>query len=375
MGVNSIRNMVLVICLLSYSSIGYAKFYDMYRADYTKGAFCSALAGACASDNNPENSFFQNPASLESAGTELVYDGDFNPSDNLEPGMKTSSVLDQSTYMGGIAIAGPMWGYGLSMSGRSSSVNASATLVDDQDRSQSLNTKNSSTTIFFNFPFAKRVSPKFSVGIALLGMYYLESFEIENSPKSKTNSLDKFPQLGLSLGYLYSFSNYFRIGSWFRSPITYYVKQEIDVQQFSNQVRITEDLGLNYPLIFSNGISYMLWGDQRTFLLDLDLVGKTTNGFERTLDVFSTAVNETSAAARFKGRKIALEPHLAWRSPWWTGAKGTYTLGTYYENGRWDKIFGRIHGVTSVAYELGIFEAIVAVDVAKEYFNLLFSFR
>lgn len=368
----------IIACLfVVFDQAAFAKYYDMYRSDYAKGAFCSAIAGACASDDNPENSFFQNPAALESGPSDFIYDADYNPADNLEPGMKTSTEVNSTTYMGGFGFTGTEWGAALSFAGRTSQVKASATLYDDQNNTKEISTTTSNKTMFFSLPVAKRLLPQWSVGIGVSAFYYSESFDVLGSLSSKTVNVDNVPQLGFTAGTLWSASKYYRFGAWFRTPITFYVHQNIDIQQFSNVIHVEEDVGLKYPWVLASGLSLMPWGDKRTILLDLDVIGTTSEGYERTLDTFSSVANGTSSASRAKGRDVALEPHLAWRSPWIPNPKFTYSLGTYYENGRWAGIDGRVHGVAGLAYHVGWagVETILMLDVAREFFGLQFSFR
>ncbi len=363
---------IYLILLLS-SSLTSAKNYDVYRADYAKGAFCVALAGACASDNNPENSFFQNPASLQAGSPDWVYDGDYNPSDNTEPGMKTSNEISDATYMGGIAKSGDEWGVGIAFSGRLSNVKAQSTIFDDSDIGHPINTTNSSTTLMFNIPIAKKVTPQFTAGVAVIGLYYRETLAVEGSSASKTTAINKLPKLGLSIGGLYSINSYFRVGSWLRLPITYDVNQYLKYQGFGSPVTINETVSLMYPYMSATGISIMPWADQRTIFFDIDVIGTTLYGYERTLDSFERETNDH--VLRAKGRIAVLEPHLAWRSPWWAGSDGTYTVGAYYETSRWRDLPSRFHGVVSVAYKFSLGEPIVALDYAKDFMGLQISFR
>ena len=362
-----------IISIASAPVASFAKNYDAYRSDYAKGAFCSAIAGACASDFNPENSFFQNPASLESSTPDLVYDGDYNPSDNLEPGMKVGNEVSDSTFMGGVAHAGPEWGLGFAFSGRLSQVKASSTLFDDNDVARDIKTTTSGTTLTFNIPAAIKLTPNLVVGAALLGLYYKENINIEEAPSSNSSAIDKLPKLGLSIGALFTLNQYFRVGSWFRTPITYSVHQHIDYQKFGSPLIFDEDINLKYPFMSATGISIMPWGDTRTLFVDIDVVGTTLYGFERTLDTFEGAANDR--ALRAKGRKAVIEPHIAWRSPWWTESLGTFTVGYYFETSRWRGLPGRNHLVASVSYKLSLGEPIIALDVAPDYFGMQISFR
>ena len=371
----SVAKGLLVSVLWIISLDATASIYDMYRSDYVKGAFCVAVAGACSADKNLENSFYQNPASLESGEPDLVYDADYNPSNNLEPGMNVGDKINSAFYTAGIARAGDVWGFGFAFSALTASVDAQASLSDSfTGEARTVATNNSSTTFLFNIPISMRLSSKWSLGLSLNGMYYQESFKVTGSPKSSTASVDRLPQIGVTLGGVYIPNEIIRYGSWLRTPITYYVQQNIVTQVASTQTAVVELVGLSYPILFSNGISITPFHDLKTILFDLDLIGTTANGQERTLDRFATVEN-SSAFLRAKGRSIAIEPHLAWRAPWWEGSKGTYTLGSYYENGRWDQISGRLHAVTSLAYDLKFAELIVALDVARSYTNIQFSFR
>lgn len=380
----SLRTLALLFVLVCIGLIEttWARYYDLYRADYPKGAFCAVIAGACASDNDSESAFFQNPASAIPPGAEesFQFDGDYGPLNNLEPGMKTSSEVDQTLYMGGIGLNGKKWGWAASLTGVSVSMKTKGQVVDDSDRTQNVTAKDTNYTILLNVPVAYRLTKTLSVGASLFSLYYYEALQVEGAPKSSTKPIETFPPIGFRFGYLWAPSKNFRMGSWARTAITEYVTQDITVSQFSTQIQITEQLGLHDPWIIANGISIMPWADDRTVLMDLDIIGTTSNGYLRTLDTFANATKNTGF--RQKGRQVALEPHLAWRSPFSNHSKFWYFLGTYYENSRWDGLPGRIHGTFGLSYKIkllrsliGDIEMIVGGDVAKNYFDLQFSFR
>ena len=98
----------MMVFFCEYSS---ARYYDLYRADYTKGSYCSAIGGACASDIDFDNSFFQNSASLTAGGADFDYDYDYIEGNNLEPGMKGANSVSETSFMFAIAYSKRNWSY------------------------------------------------------------------------------------------------------------------------------------------------------------------------------------------------------------------------------------------------------------------------
>ncbi len=377
---NPLARVVELILLqtLTFTTSSYSDYYDIYRADYPKGAFCAAIAGSCASDNDPENSFFQNPAAIAPLSVEegyFIFDGDFNPGGNLEPGMNTGGEISETTFMGGFGYFETTWGAGLAFQGRMASLSTNATLKSTLGE-QKISSTTESSTLLINFPFAVKLTSSLSAGASIYITRYSETLGLEGAT-AKTSDYHKIPTLGFSLGLLCDWKT-FRYGSWFRSANSYWVVQEFSLNRLGNNISTSEIIGLHLPWVWSNGISLLPFDDEKTILFDLDLIGMTSEGFQRTLDVFATS---DSVSFRKKGRYLTLEPHLAWRSPWWHGSKGTYYLGSYYETPRWEGLSGRLHGTAGISYKIGnvpvlsSIETIAAVDLANDYFSLIFSFR
>ena len=368
----------LLICTAFFLFFGIdakAFTYDMYRNDYAKGAFCTAIAGACAADIDPANSYFQNPASLEMGEPGLNFDGDYKPADNIEPGMKTSNQVTENTFMGGVGYAGDQFGWAFSISGRTNNVKSNASFLNELDQVRTLASEDSNLTLLFNIPVAYRINSDLSVGASLNGIYYSEKITVEGAKVSATSAVNKFPSFSLRFGSIYRLSPYFRIGGWLRTPMTFSVVQDLNYSTSTFSVNSSERVDLHYPFMSSIGLSFMPFADKRTILFDLEFVGTTLYGFERTLDTFDSASN--TSVKRAKGHKMVIQPHLAWRSPWTEGSLGTYYLGTHYESSRWEGLSGRIHGVTGVSYvvkSLDI-ETILAIDLASDFVSLQVSFR
>ena len=350
-----------------------ARVYDLYRADYPKGAFCSAIAGACASDLDLENSFFQNPAALTAGPPNWNFDGDYTNNSNLEPGMKGTNDVTEAQFMGGFGWAGEKFGAGFSFSGRREQVGAQVSLIDDQGFSRNLPLQTSATILELHLPLAYRVDPSLSVGISLNGSFYSQSLAVNGAP-AFAGSGDGELRLGFSVGAIKTINEKVRLGSWWKSPTTSYDSVQFVTQAFSNQLTYNEDLALHFPWIWATGISFAPWEDARTFFLDLDLIGNTFAGTQLTYDTFVSAVGDKGT--RFKGRSVVIEPRLGYRMPWHEQSQGTLLLGTYYETSRWEDLSGRLHLTGGVSYKvLSWLELMGGLDVAKDFFQLFVTFR
>lgn len=349
----------------------HAYFYDLYRTDYPKTSNCQVIGSACSSDTEQENAFFQNPAALESGEDTFVWDSDYGVANNLEPGMKGTNDVKETDYMAGLAVVGKSWSLGLAMSGRKVGVKSRASLIDDKGNAQTIGAFDEANTVQINLIYAAKLAKEFSVGAAVLGMYYKERLDIDGAADAKNSAIDRIPPVAVAAGFLYS-TKYFRFGSWGRTPSTYYFHQHIDVPTIAYKLEIDEDVGLHFPWIVANGFSIMPWGDRRTLLFDLIAIGGTTEGYERTYDTFSSAVSDKSL--RKKGRSAVLEPHIGWRGPLASDSKFSIYLGSYYETSRWEGLPSRPHGTGALAYNFFNFvEAMVGADIAKSYFSLLLT--
>ena len=356
-----------------------ANSYDLYRADSFKGAFCSAIGGACAADNDGENAFFQNPAALEAGEAGFNFDGDFNSSGNVEPGMKGSNTVSETTFMGGASWSGETWGIGISVTGVKNTIGSNAGVSFQSDPatapiSKTIRLSTSSTTVQLALPIAFRLKPGFSLGVSLTGLFHSEGVRAEGYGSASNASLNPLPTLGLAVGGIYQINSYVRGGTWFHTSSNYYFHQTLGFGVLGTSYKYDEDLGLKQPWVLAHGIAYTPWQDKRTLFVEVDLIGSTDNGFQFTHDNFAGSL--ASKTLRPKGRSLALEPHLGWKSPWWDDSRASVLLGCYYEAGRADGVNARVHGTGGLAYKFpGIAELLAGVDVAHDFVQLLFTIR
>ena len=364
---------LFLLSLLTCTS-AWAKTYDAYRADYSKGAFCIAVAGACAAGQSPDNSFYQNPAALAFASPgEWVWDLDFNPSDNVEPGFQPSTEVRHTTFMGGVARMGETWGAGIALTARFSRIQSPSQFYTSNLTPHVFDKTNSTNVVRLLLPFSYRASSRLKLGMSLVGLYYHETLAGQGTEGTFSSSNSALPRLGLSFGANYEISSRWRIGTWLRSPFSYTFHQNITLKNASEQVVYNEDVDIQFPLLIALGSAIRPWEDSRSISFEIDGIGTTFDGLERTLDVFEGSSDSTFQRA--KGRTLVFEPRIGWKSPWRSDSEGTYTLGAYYEPSRWDAIIGRFHAVGSIAYRWKGIEGIVALDFARQFSALQISFR
>ncbi len=346
-----------------------ARVYDLYRADYPKGAFCSAIAGACASDPTLENAFFQNPAALTASGNaDWDFDGDYNSSSSLEPGMKSQNETWEDQFMGGFGWSNGEWGIGIGFAGIQDNVDANVTLTDDVGFTHNFPLSSHSTSLEIHLPVSYRLG-KFSLGAALVA----NSFKFSIDPG--LNSLDV--RMGFILGVTEQPLPNFRWGAWWKSPVTNYVNTGFDVPAFGNTLVYNEDLAIHHPWILATGASYMPWYDARTVYFDIDTIGTTDHGYLLTYDTYSST-NLGRKTLRKKGRHVAFEPRLGYRMPWpWpANNKGTLHFGSYLETSRWEGLPDRLHYTSGISYQvLNWLELMGGIDVAKDFTQLFLTFR
>ena len=366
--------MFFTFILFILSGTANARTYDGYRADYPKGAFCSAMGGACAADVDPENAYFQNPASLAASELGVAFDGDYNGSANLEPGMKAKNTVSESSYMGGISYSWKSFGIGFSVDGRTDVVQSQASLLDDQGKTQVLNLKDTSTRIELKIPIAVHIAQKWTFGFSLTGLVYSESISLSGNSSASVAKLDKNLSQAFSIGTIYSASNAWSFGSWFKTPLTYFENITIHTETFGNTLDYNEDIALRVPWVWSTGLRWSPGPRGRYLFFDLDLIGATQDGFLLTYDTFAGAVADRGLSR--KGKTISIEPHLGFTSPWTSSSRGTYLLGSYYENGRTQGYSGRLHGTAGIAYDLKNWvQGLIGMDIASDFFQLLVTVR
>lgn len=345
--------------------------YDVYRADYAKGAFCSVIGGACASGESMENAFFQNPASLTRSDNEWGFDADYNQSSSLEPGMKGENAVGETQYLAGIGTRKGNFGIGLGIFGRTTSVSSQVTIFDDQGINQKFPLQTNSTHLEFNLPVSYRYQ-NFNFGLALVGAY--TDFSLNTAGRS-LEVRKSGVNFGFALGMITRLSPKVRFGSWFRSSLTNYASISIDQDFPASTLHYNEDLAIHTPWIMAAGFALQT-GIKSEWSAGLHLIGDTQNGLQLTYDTFSTALGDRGVRA--KGRYVSLEPRMGYKTPWpWIEQdKGTLLFGAYFEPSRWDGISGRLHETFGIAHKTFEFaEFMVGGDLAKDFFQIFLTFR
>ena len=359
----------------AYPVSAWARSYDLYRADYPKGAFCEAIGGACSADPDLENAFFQNPSALTAREPDWNFDGDYNASSNLEPGMKGANDVSDSRFMAGVGWGGERWGLGFGISGRQSRVRSTATVIDAQALSHEVDLSTQSTLIEIHIPFSWKVSEDLSLGIALWAKSFAHSNSVNGGP-ADPGSADTFSAIGFILGFNQRLSSRFRVGSWLRSDLTQSQSIRLSSQALGSSQDYVEGLELHSPWILGNGVAASPWEDARTFFFDLDLIGPTRDGFQLTYDTFANEAAGGAGRLRHKGRSISFEPRIGYRTPAPGLPLTTLHVGAFYEDPRWEGLSGRFHGTGGVSYKvLRWLEVMGGFDVSSNYTNFFVTFR
>lgn len=374
---------ILILAEVLFAVPASARFYDMYRADYIKGTFCAVIGGACAADIDFDNSFFQNPASLTAGGSDWDYDYDAIKGDNLEPGMKGQNDVQDSTFMGAIAYSGTNWGVGFSFLKRTTTVSALGTFSDDAAGASAEFRTNTTATLFqFNLPISYKVTNNYHLGMTFTAIYQSIGLYISGQGATDSNTpLQPGPALGISLGGIFRISPDFITGGWLRTPMTYYTQQAISTQSTFTRFDYAEDIALHYPTLLSIGVGWTPWQNKNGLYFDLNFVGATNDGFLLTYDNFAAA----GASNRLlrKGSNTVIDPRLGARFPWWAQSNGTISLGTYYENSRWENQPDIWHATGGISYRFPDFkflvfdgvELMIGADIAKNYGLFFFTYR
>lgn len=357
-----------------------ARIYDVYRADYVKGPFCSAIGGACASDIDFDNSFFQNPATLEAGLGNWDYDYDFNKSNTPEPGMSSDNLTSESSFMAGALYAGETWGYGFSVSVLNDQVHSNAVLIDEEGRSRNIIIDDRANTYLFSLPVGYKYSPHLAIGASLSVLFQHHEIDVENAAGSFSKPMSNLPTPTLSAGAIYKQNSKWRYGAWAKLPNVYGYGLEIDLNSFGNQVTYKEDIILYSPWTLNAGSSYMPFEDERTLFFDLDLIGSSKDSYLQSFDTLTAQLNESKLIK--KGRSLVVEPRVGWRSAWGRGSHGTYMVGAYFENSRWEGESGRLHETFGISYKWTVnffifdtIELMTGIDVAPSYQQFLLTYR
>jgi len=372
---------VWIIVGIFVSAPAWARYYDVYRADYIKGAFCSVIGGACAADIDFDNSFFQNPASLTAGGSDYDYDYDLITGSNLEPGMKGSNDVSTSTFMGGLAFSGQKFGIGISFLKQTTSVSALGTFSDDASGGfAQFKTQTDATIYQVNLPFSFRVSSNYNLGIAITAISMSIGTSVTGG-SSSTASMQDFPSFGVSVGGIYRLNSNFITGGWLRTPMTFYTTQGISTKSSFTKFDYSEDIALHYPWLWAVGVGWTPWKDKNGIYFDLNYVGATEDGYMMTFDNFASA--EASNRLIRKGTDPVIDPRIGIRLPWYRGSNATVSLGSYLENSRWIGFDGLVHYTAGFSYKFPNFkflmfdgvELMFGGDFAKDYTTVFFTYR
>ena len=376
-----ISKLILTFVCVFITAPAWGRYYDLYRADYTKGPFCSVIGGACAADIDFDNSFFQNPASLTAGGSDWDYDYDLIQGSNFEPGMKGSNTVDSSTFMGAVAFSDKKFGMGLSFLKQSTSVSALGTFSDNAAGGHAQFQTHTEAILYqLNMPFSFRINPNFNLGFTLTALFIDQNTSVAGGTATN-DSAQPLPTFGLTIGGMYRLNSKFITGGWFRNPMTFYSTQNITTSSPFTKFNYSEDIALRFPWLWSAGIGWTPWSDKNGIYFDLDYVGSTENGYLLSYDNFASA--EASSRLIRKGKDAVLDPRLGIRLPWYHGSDATLSFGSYYESSRWEGYGGLMHYTTGFSYRFPNFkflmfdgvELMAGGDFAKNYASIFFTYR
>lgn len=360
---------LLVIALLPPPHAN-ARDYDTYRADYFKGAFCSAIGGACAADNDMISGLFQNPAALATGEPTWDFDGDYASRGIVEPGtVNGNNGAVESSAVGGLAYSTGKLGIGLSFIWRHSNVDSPTTIYEDFGKKLSTRLYGDVYNTQFRLPVAYHFASGESIGITFVVNHQFEELSI-SSPVNVLQTQPSATQLRITVGGLLPLSPDFRLGSWFRLPanLADYIAVSSPTSGF---LSYREDFSQHGPWIWAIGGAYQA-SPTWSLYAENDTIGPTRQGYLFSYSVFT--VDPSSTALTEKGRSIVFEPHLGARHK--VNEKLRIHMGSYFENSRWEKVVGRVHGTGGISYQIGNFlEVIAGADVARRFTQVFFTFR
>ncbi len=352
-----------------------ASTYDVYRADYFKGAFCSAIGGACASDIDLENAFFQNPAALTAGGPTWNFDGDYQRSPSLEPGMRGENQVIERQFMGGIGWSDGRFGIGFSVTGRRDRIQSTIDVTDAQNQPQKLPLTTRLHELELNLPVGIQLDSGISIGLKISAIALSQSIRIQEGATASTQDAGDSLRWRLTAGVIVPLSSHFRVGSWWSTPVTQEAEVQFSETVFNQTLHFQENVALHLPWIWAWGGSWMPWEDARTFFLDLNWVGTTPHGYLFSGDTLASSLGQ--GHLREKGRSLTVEPHLGYRTPWGKNFdSGNLMGGIYYEPSRWQNLPGRLHFTAGISYHAFTWlELMMGGDVARDFFQLFLTFR
>lgn len=363
--------MILLIFLIFANSLAEARIYDLYRSDRRfKGAFCTAIGGACAADDDLVTGIFENPASLATGRADWDIDGDYATKSNLEPGMKDSVDRDERSAVLGASYSTGKFGLGGAFALQSDSVDSDLTVYDDSGLPKRARVHTNATLLQFRVPMAFQVSDALSLGFSVSASRHAQELLLTNSGANSDNGHSAFT-VGVALGALYSYSPRLRFGSWFRLPTTLFETLTFSATSLATTINYREELALHYPWVWAFGTQWRL-GDSTFLFGELDVIGPTRHAYLFSFDTLSSFVND--AALTPKGRDVALEPHVGLRTP--ISGDTRLHVGSYYEAPRTAGVSARVHGTAGISFSaFHLCDVIGGIDIASRYKQFIFTFR
>ncbi len=359
-----------ILMILGSQQVG-AVTYDVYHSYYTKGPFCSVIGGACAADPDFDGGFFQNPAVLTATGSQVDFDFDLETGVPLEPGVTTSEADRQDSLMGAIAAATDTLALGVSATRIDTAATSSApNIVAIQMQSQQTQ---------LNIPFAYHVSGSWDVGATLILFQNKISSDVTaGAPLQFQNQSQPGFSMGARIGALYRQQENIYYGSWIQTPINFHQTQAVSGTINGQPYNFSDSEDLHIPLVWAFGASWRPADHQITYLVQGDFIAPTPDGYLQSFD--AVTANLLNRPLTPKGRGWAFEPRLGLKQP--LSEHWTLFAGTYYENGRAEGVAGRPHLTSGLSYKIpwglrywDILELMAGVDVAKDFTQILLTFR
>lgn len=347
-----------------------ARDYDTYRADYFKGAFCSAIGGACVADNDLISGLFQNPAALATGEATWDFDGDYASRSIAEPGTVNGNYgAVDSSAVGGAGYSSGRFGVGFAFVWRHSNVDSPTTIYEDGGKPLSTRLYGDVYITQFRVPLAYHFDSGLSLGATVVLTHQFAELNLAD-PAQILKTQPSTNQLRISVGGLYPVNSDLRLGSWFRFPVSI-----ADYIAFASpttgSISYQEDFTLYSPWIWAVGGAYQASPTWNLYA-ENDLIGPTRQGYLFSYSIFTA--DSRSTALTEKGHSVVFEPHLGARYKFNEHLRGH--MGSYFENSRWEKVAGRIHGTGGVSYKFGEFlEVIAGADMARHFTQLFFTFR
>ncbi len=361
----------MLFLLLFISEPAMARVYDLYRSDRRfKGAFCTAIGGACAADADIITGVFENPAALATGESNWDFDGDYSNKSHLEPGMKLSNDVSETSGVVGASFSTGKFGIGMAFARQVIDVQTDLKIYSHLGLPKTTRVTNKATLTQFRLPLGLQVNSRLSFGIGFSVSSHHQELSLSTAPQD-INEASSPLSMSATIGALYQLLPSLRLGSWIRFPSTIYESIAFTSQSPGTSITYREDLALHYPWIWAMGTQLNL-NSRNTLFFEADTIGTTENGYLLSYDTISAALSDSSLRA--KGRWIVLEPHIGYR--YGLSEKTKLHLGTYYETSRWVGLPGRLHGTGGVSYlAFELVDLIAGIDIANGYGQFIFTFR